>query len=694
MSPAMRSDIDRDTAAPAIPPDVLRRRLVRQVREHEKKQREASLTRAREAINNAAMLTNMDPAELAVGASLMQTAVEECRSVILSLGLDPVLDVTPTNQWSTAHTDFRTLSVRVNIGSYDETNPHEIARLVALTRGLVYHEAGHLLFSLPWDQINEAARHTRTFSDRGFEIVLGSENPRDREIDDWRREAANLLEDQRMELALIRTSPVLAHYLRVAVGEMIIRPSIKVHREHEVWPFICGRRYLDPIVRRRFQLCAWDFARDHGMVDELTAIEASVTEYAKASTIGELWDAANLCAAPLEAWIGFSWIGNPNSRAGQLSLDTHIDGSYRNERVDLSESRTILKAERTPRPLPMWVDIDRPPRNQIFLDGRPRATSTGLPGTPQNTTSSTSGESTSTETAGAPSTAEGESKLPVVAIAPARTSPVPSYTAVHSILDESIRTAVSARIVNEVVGAMNAARRRGMATVPTLRPLTEAEIDQANAVANAMLAVLETVVDPVDRAWVSRASDGVLDPVQYRLRSTGEDDFWGAMVDSTNETQDVALSLLLDFSGSMTSEMQNVSVGAMGIRSACDQLGIPCTITAFNTNAYLVLDHDEPTRMVGIKAEGGTDPGPALLDLPNQRAGRARHFVVVFTDGCWSEGTSVNSYRAHEMHCVGLGYGEGVAESLKNKGFDAIARLSSPRAIPDAVSHILRGLLA
>jgi len=683
------------------------RRLRRIIQEHEKTMAKRAITTTREQLELARTSTENELDPYAAATVLLARAVEECRSVVGSMGLDSEFDVHPSSEPTLAWTDFSRLSVRIRLRDYDARSPESIARMVALTRGLIYHEAGHILFSLPWSELEKSADDDFPMTD-SFEVtdefvdrflLDGTQHPGPA----WMMKTANVLEDQRMEAALVRMSPMIANYLRVAAGEMIIRPALDTGSEHTVWPFICGRRFLNAEIRHRFRSIAWERAHRHGLVDVLRQIEENVATYMSAGSAFEMWIATGNCAGPLSIWL------DQRVEDRRFRLDEHSNsstGSSENgTKRPLTESMTEIPVERIPDDCARR-DVER--LRRMALDGRPRKGETdpsagrdrdkdrdggasperNVDGLGQSDAADTSADDGTSAVAGTSRRSSPEKS------AASTDDSMASKDELFEVLTDEIQRAVSGTFVNQLIGLLNQTERRGISPAPTITPMNELQIIRSETIANSMLAVLSPLVEPDSFAWTCQEENGVLDPIGYRLREPGDTAYWTDKRRSNAEHHDLALSVVLDFSGSMCECMESVSESAMGIRLACDDLGIPCTISAFNDNGYLVIDAAEETRLVALTALGGTDPTKALSDLGNQREGRKRHLVVVFTDGEWPTSIDFGAFREDGMWALGLGFGAAVAQSLRGKGFDSVGMLRTTAGLAGAVTTMLHGFLA
>jgi hypothetical protein len=87
----------------------------------------------------------------------------------------------------------------------------------------------------------------------------------------------------------------------------------------------------------------------------------------------------------------------------------------------------------------------------------------------------------------------------------------------------------------------------------------------------------------------------------------------------------------------MISYVTKLGVAAYAIKTACDVCSVPCTVSVFDTSAHLLWDaEDRPLSIPDAFCPlGGTDPTEALDVVDSQMHDKARHLVVIMTDGAW-----------------------------------------------------------
>jgi hypothetical protein len=136
--------------------------------------------------------------------------------------------------------------------------------------------------------------------------------------------------------------------------------------------------------------------------------------------------------------------------------------------------------------------------------------------------------------------------------------------------------------------------------------------------------------------WQFRTTRGIVDPFAYKTREPGNREFYRQFDQTGDLGRSVAVSVLLDSSGSMGGYGDQLGAAAYAITTACRALDIPTTVMTFNDSARLLYGPDDlevvPTT---IRITGGTSPGGALIAAADQRCDKQEHLVIILTDGLW-----------------------------------------------------------
>ena len=227
-------------------------------------------------------------------------------------------------------------------------------------------------------------------------------------------------------------------------------------------------------------------------------------------------------------------------------------------------------------------------------------------------------------------------------------------------------------------------------------PLAVAE---SNNLADQMQRAFETATADLQPMWHEGERRGILNVIRYTVEQqhpTGAVDFFKRFVDNGNPGCDIAVSVLLDYSGSMVNVTDQLAKVAFACKRAGDLLDIPVTVTLWDTDAMVLWDASERAEYLPtIEARGGTNPAVALNDLDNQRFGKSKHVVLIMTDDEWNGGApTLAAYKAEGRLIIGLGYTEGtyspyIQESMERKGADFAYSIKDLAEIPRHLEQAL-----
>jgi hypothetical protein len=202
----------------------------------------------------------------------------------------------------------------------------------------------------------------------------------------------------------------------------------------------------------------------------------------------------------------------------------------------------------------------------------------------------------------------------------------------------------------------------------------------------------------MDRApsWVEQQRRGVLNVQRYVTRQPGDTEVFRQWTEDDAPGYDIAVSVLLDYSGSMQRHATRLAQSGFACKVACQNLDIPCTVTLWDTEARTLWDAEERAEYLPvIQCTGGTVPDMALADLDKQRCERSKHLVLIMTDGQWQgrwaggDGT-LAWYKDEGRSIVGFGYGnEGLARNMLRRGCDDAFSIDDLMEIPRRLESFL-----
>jgi len=398
-----------------------------------------------------------------------------------------------------------------------------------------------------------------------------------------------ILEDQRMEAALIAESPIMARYMSRLVLTFIDDRVSEVRRVDGMWPSVAGRAHLPAHVRRELRQ---EFVDTYGL-DRANSALRIVRKYMEATDPKVMLRAViDLCELRRDL------VSPEHSRA----TSDHRTEPFQN-RQPLPDSTERIDRSASPPATSDSGDLD-----SSDSQGGDTATDRLPPATPAT---------------------------PTTPATPAASGPVNPYRAAlqqaeAAVLDDSTLDD-TVRDIYEQFGQRPSTLTRATRLVEQSAELIQAAEASAIQIAEA-LTPLTTDCAPM---WLTHQPRGVLDPFAYRMRDPGSRDFHRAYTGRDNPGLDIAVSLLLDVSGSMHGTEGLLGAAAFASKRACEILEIPCTVTLFASDSRLLWAARERAEHVRPIADGGTDPTAAAGSLNEQRHDRMNHLVVVLTDGAF-----------------------------------------------------------
>ena len=214
-------------------------------------------------------------------------------------------------------------------------------------------------------------------------------------------------------------------------------------------------------------------------------------------------------------------------------------------------------------------------------------------------------------------------------------------------------------------------------------------IAEANNLAEDIKRSFEQATVDMAPTWHEQQRRGVINVLRYQTRQAGDVEFFRAFVDNGAPGCDIAVSVLLDYSGSMGGSVEALAKVAYACKRAGDLLDIPVTVTLWDTDARVLWDARESAEYVPtIEVAGGTNPAVALDDLDAQMFGKSKHVVLIMTDDAWNANApTLAAYKAEGRIIIGLGYTEGyehpgIQASLETKGADFAYSIKDLAEIP------------
>ena len=666
---------------------------------------------AEEARRTAAMGERIAQINKPEDAAISRGIVRRVAGVLASEGVNPIIECVNRPQMN-AWTDFT--KIHVGYKKFDDI------RLTAATiRGLMYHEGGHIRWTTPWLDLLSAHRdvYLNQLLAQGLEGPFPPEFTRE-ELSQLQR-AWNCLEDQRMETAVVSDSPRKAAYFTPTVMEHnAATPAMAAAN----YPLLIWRRYLPKHLRRSARAAFID-AHAHSPLDieaVTRQIEACVTRYVRATDyetmfqcVVEMWKLL-LCIRPLQADMsdaGHGYQGRkPREPGDEQELTIPIDPTMLEEDEDTFPSGEGADFP-FPVPSPSNEPGDEPGEGEgeggdTFgsllddqpLDGTPTPNESGDADEADEPGGNSAGEKSDTPTTHGP----GEDELTqddideIIAEAeedrledPALEGDVEAY---HDALDSQVSD------LPAYIG--------GLSTDADAIAISEALADEIE------LAFRAATMDRAP-AWIEQQKRGIININRYITRQPGDVEFFRNWIDSDQPGYNIAVSVLLDYSGSMVDHTTELAQVGYACKQACSKLDIPCTVTLWDDRATTLYDATEVAEGLPIIATASTtNPDMALADLPNQRFGKEHHIVLIMTDGDWDsewEGgygkrarkvtRTLAHYATEGQYIIGFGYNgdrpkyaDKLAKSLYAKGCPEAYGITDLMDIPRRLEDTLIAL--
>jgi hypothetical protein len=258
--------------------------------------------------------------------------------------------------------------------------------------------------------------------------------------------------------------------------------------------------------------------------------------------------------------------------------------------------------------------------------------------------------------------------------------------------------------VHELHEAINNQTSDLMPYVAGVSTDAEAQAAADNLAADIEQAFQENTVEKAP-GWCEGQRRGIVNVLRYETRRPGDVEFFRQWTDTEAPGTNIAVSILLDYSASMSGSVKGLAQTGYACKVACQNLDIPCTVTLWDTAATVLWDAVERAENLPvIVAVGGTDPSVAMADLDNQRYDKDIHVVIVMTDGAWSGPCATQGFLANYKgdtagrYFIGLGYSssdwgggpaEAMASNLRRYGCDEAHGIDNLMDIPRYLEQAL-----
>lgn len=690
------------------------------------------------------------------GIAVMRNLVGLCRAVNSAFGVTVPVNLHPMESSSQrgkttpqAYTDYQSITVRYPIARSAEggntvyaNDSVLLSRLISEVKAFQYHELGHILFS--------TVIHT-LFNDAGAATSDNWKSIHGKDALWWHvsevKRTHNILEDQRMETALVNESPYLARYLTLVVLNWVLdkeRFHVGTHRGskhtlpdqiaklHEATQYllVVNRRYL-PIEARRTARAS--FVEVFGEDDTVRA-ETIIRTYCSAQTAVDMVKAVFAFHELLSDLGIIPPVLDDHPSTGARPKRVIKDSADSSEKQDDDAHKIRLKVKSDSK----TKKSDDKPKNPNDKQDQDKgesgdegdeAQSEGGEGDDESVSDADSGNSdgnsegdsgndaddsadggdSSGSASGAddPSDGEGDPSDGVPeASADARSSDdVTSESEslnnqlrelAQNIAEEISQDADVQDTVCNINRDMNSDGHIPLAPETRVSPMLDDLRVVADEISSRLTTSFDAAVSAALPVWEENHRDGVLNAFRYRTRNAGDHHYRRLLASDGNSGLDIAVTLLLDTSGSMCSEGGNLGVSAWAIKTACDRVGIDCTVLTFDSQSReLWRAEDRNVDPVVLHPDGGTSPHQALERLDEHRDGQTYHLVIVLTDGIWTGDVSFNDHISAGRVVLGVALGsDGYAQDLvERRGVHQAVTITDLMELPEIVRNFLLNFL-
>lgn len=658
--------------------------------------------------------THHDPSEMA----FQKLIVPRVTAVLSTEGVRATVNVKMNAARTSGWTDFANINVTMAKGI--EADPRNAS---AVLRGILYHEGGHIRWTLAlallMKQYNEAIEG------------MAGRTPMTRTHCQEYHTAWNIAEDQRMEMKVVDDSPNKAMYFlpmvldvvfgqyrkldklreRAAQGEDISDLEIEQAQElrANMYPYVAWRRYMPKDLRRQLRDL---YTAKHGY-KATREIEKSLTAYMRASDPIAMMDAVVAFHTALR---GHATVDIDNHQdlldwyfslpeamrppvIDPLNMDDDDDGDDYGDGGGMPDGADDLPEDEAWTPQPKFDNMSELP-GDVKEDAPSEEEEDFTP----------DADDMPIDPATEPDAPQGGEGLPFDSedIERDDTGVADDDEDLGDTLERMLNEAIVTRDADPIIGSDERAFNYAMTTdVPgsKLLPLHSTAETNANIVSTAITLAerleeaFHAVTVEASPSWREQQTRGVLNVSRYLTRQHGDREFFRDFDGGEGEKpgHNMALSVLLDYSGSMSGSEGELAATAYAMKKACERLEIPCTVLLWDDSARLLWDGNESAECVPVfEATGGTNPAIALGDICNHRYDRENHVILFMTDGEFSTPPGyLNNWRAEGTYFIGTYYKQGRGPSatelaaLASKGFDITHGITELDQLVDLMEEAL-----
>ena len=657
------------------------------------------------------------------GVAIIRNLVSLCRAVNASFGISAPISMREADKGATspmAYTDGTKIVVHYPVPSADDgtgntvylNDIESLKRLVSEVKALQYHELGHLLFS---QHINWMMADCGYGNDEWLKKYPNLPQETATSV----RRSWNILEDQRMETALVAESPYLARYLTYLSVNWILNEANWGTENQGVldrtaekaiacqYLLVVNRRFLPIELRRKARN---NFNTYFGDPATLQAEEA-IRDYCKAVSVEDkvvavvkfhqLLRALDITPPQFDDHTGHPRNGKRPVKDSADSADEQDEdgkeitkGKSKDKTEPKDDANGDDKSDGSGSGDPHEGDDDA-------QDGEGSSEGDGDEGDDKG--SSNDGEANDDggegEGEGGAGNGNPDNEKPQQDDTDAGSSEDDTTSDLKDLLEKIENEITNDSDIEDTVRAINEDFNRGdlQQLAPELSGTTmdDAGANRARDIAYRLSTAFDSASSSALPIWEEGHREGVVNAFRYRTRNAGDNEYRRTLTSTGNTGLDVAVTLMLDTSGSMTSVGRELGVSGFAVKEACDQVGIDCTVVTFDSASqelWRAIDrHVEP---VTLKPGGGTDPSGAFGVLDTHREEQKYHLVIILTDGVWSGDIKCHNYASDGRVFLGVAFGAEVDLAyLLNVGCDQVVNIDAIEQLPEVVRNFLLNFL-
>jgi len=660
------------------------------------------------------------------GIAIIRNLVSLCRAVNASFGVSVPIQMGEAPKGNTspvAWTDGEKIVVKYPLPSTeDETGNtvyindiESLKRLVSEVKALQYHELGHILFS---QHINWMMADCGYGNDEWLKKYPTLSQETATNV----RRAWNILEDQRMETALVAESPYLARYLTYLSVNWILNEAnwstdnggIDKSSEKGIacqYLLVINRRFLPIELRRKSRNNFNTYFGDYATV----SAEEIVREYCRATSVEDkvvavikfhqLLKALDIVPPQFDDHTGHPRTGKrPVQDSADSSDDQDKDGKEitKGKSKDKTEPKDDAKgddeSEGSGSGDPHKGDDDAKQGNGASEDEDEDNDKGDLGDTDGDDANDDGGDGEG-EGGGGAGGGNPDREEPQQDADDAGTSEDDTTSDLKELLDEIENEILSDSDIEDTVRAINEDFNRG--DIKQLAPelsgtaMDDEGANRARDIAYRLGTAFDSASSSALPIWEEGHREGVINAFRYRTRNAGDNEYRRTLTSTGNTGLDIAVTLMLDTSGSMSSVGRELGVSGFAVKEACDQVGIDCTVVTFDSDSqelWRAIDrHVEP---VALKPGGGTNPEGAFKVLDTHREEQKYHLVIILTDGVWSGDVKCHDYASDGRVFLGVAFGAEVDLAyLLQVGCDQVVNIDAIEQLPEVVRNFLLNFL-